>query len=154
MDKKLFIIIVLAFFLRFFLLSVIPVGFNPDEASFVYDAYSILKTGKDQWGHSWPLVLESFGDFKSPLYTYLTIPSVALFDLTKFAVRFPNALLGTAAIYITYLLVVELEKNSKNNNSPITIHHSLAAIAAFLLAISPWHIMMSRCAFEANLTTF
>src|SRR3990170_6292149 len=119
MDKKLFIIVVLAFFLRFYLLSVIPVGFNPDEASFGYDAYSIVKTGKDQWGHSWPLVLESFGDFKSPLYTYMAIPSVAMFDLSKFSVRFPNALLGTAAVYITYLLVTVLQKNIKKD-SPIT----------------------------------
>src|SRR3989304_7176607 len=153
MDKKLFIIIVLAFFLRFYLLSVIPVGFNPDEASFGYDAYSILKTGKDQWGHSWPLVLESFGDFKSPLYTYLAMPSVAMFDLSKFSVRLPNALLGTAAVYITYLLVTVLQKDIKNR-SPITDNRSLASIAALLLTISPWHIMMSRGAFEANLTTF
>ena len=153
MDKKLFIIVVLAFFLRFYLLSVIPVGFNPDEASFGYDAYSILKTGKDQWGHSWPLVLESFGDFKSPLYTYLAMPSVAMFDLSKFSVRLPNALLGTAAVYITYLLVTVLQKDIKNR-SPITDNRSLASIAALLLAISPWHIMMSRGAFEANLTTF
>jgi len=153
MDKKLFIIVVLAFFLRFYLLSVIPVGFNPDEASFGYDAYSIVKTGKDQWGHSWPLVLESFGDFKSPLYTYLAMPSVAMFDLSKFSVRLPNALLGTAAVYITYLLVTVLQKDIKNR-SPITDNRSLASIAALLLAISPWHIMMSRGAFEANLTTF
>ncbi|KKQ51383.1 MAG: hypothetical protein UT40_C0043G0004 [Candidatus Woesebacteria bacterium GW2011_GWA1_39_21b] len=153
MDKKLFIIVVLAFFLRFYLLSVIPVGFNPDEASFGYDAYSILKTGKDQWGYSWPLVLESFGDFKSPLYTYLAMPSVAMFDLSKFSVRLPNALLGTAAVYITYLLVTVLQKDIKNR-SPITDNRSLASIAALLLAISPWHIMMSRGAFEANLTTF
>ena len=152
MDKKLFIIVVLAFFLRFYLLSVIPVGFNPDEASFGYDAYSILKTGKDQWGHSWPLVLESFGDFKSPLYTYLAMPSVAMFDLNKFSVRFPNALLGTLAVYITYLLVKQL-KNISKDKLEIGIWN-LEILAALLLAISPWHIMMSRGAFEANLTTF
>ena len=147
------IIIFLAFILRVAWIERYPVGFTPDEASLGYDAYSILKTGKDQWGHSFPLILESFGDFKSPLYAYLTIPSVFLFGLTKFATRLPNALIGTAAVYVTYLLASELsvvvgKKKLAINNQP------LAIIASFLLAISPWHIMMSRGAFEANLTTF
>jgi len=136
-------ILLLAFLLRVLWLDKFPVGFTPDEASLGYDAYSILKTGKDQWGRSFPLVLESFGDFKSPLYAYLTIPFVAIFGLTKVAVRLPNALLGTAAIYVTYLLARELSQKEK-----------LGLIASLLLAISPWHVMISRGAFEANLTTF
>ncbi|MFV1917329.1 MAG: ArnT family glycosyltransferase [Patescibacteria group bacterium] len=143
-------IIFLAFLLRIVALDKFPVGFTADEASFGYDAYSLLKTGKDQWGHTWPLVLESGGDFKPPLYSYLAIPSIYLFGLTKVAVRLPNALVGTAAVYVTYLLVSELARDrfTKKNR-----HRSLASVAALLLAISPWHIMMSRGAFEANLTT-
>lgn len=137
------VVLSLAFLLRVFGLPNFPSGFTPDEASFGYDAYSILKTGKDQWGKPFPLVLESFGDFKSPLYTYLTIPSVAAFGLNKFAVRLPNAVLGTLAVFITYLLTKKLFDREKYGE-----------IAAFLLAISPWHIMLSRGAFEANLTTF
>src|SRR3989344_4338949 len=102
------VILGLAFFLRIAGLSSFPPGFTPDEASFGYDAYSILKTGKDQWGKPFPVVLESFGDFKSPLYTYLAVPSVASFGLNKFAVRLPNAILGTIAVYITYLLAKKL----------------------------------------------
>ncbi len=153
--RKLLLGIVLftALLLRTFALDVIPVGFTPDEASFGYDAYSLLKTGKDQWGHQFPLVLESFGDFKLPAYAYLTVPSVALFGLNKFAVRLPNALLGTLAVYITYLLVLEFQKNLRNK-LPITSQRSLAILSATLLTISPWHVMMSRGAFEANLTTF
>src|SRR3990167_1382093 len=101
-------ILALAFVLRVVGLSSFPPGFTPDEASFGYDAYSILKTGKDQWGKPFPLVLESFGDFKSPLYAYLTVPSVAAFGLNKFAVRFPNAILGTLAVLAAYLLAGKL----------------------------------------------
>ena len=137
------LILVVAFVLRVTWLDKYPAGFTPDEASFGYDAYSILKTGNDQWGHTLPIVLESFGDFKSPLYAYLTIPSVAIFGLSKFAVRLPNALLGTLAVLVVYLLTKELFKDKK-----------LAVVAALMLAISPWHIMLSRGAFEANLTTF
>ncbi len=143
--KKLILpgIFLLALVLRVVGLSSHPAGFTPDEASFGYDAYSILKTGKDQWGSTMPLSFKSFGDYKLPLYTYLTIPSVALFGLTEFAVRLPNALLGSLAVVVTYVLVKELFKDRK-----------LALISAFLLAISPWHIPLSRGGFEANLTTF
>lgn len=146
--------------LRVIGLNSYPPGFTPDEASFGYDAYSLLHTGKDQWGHVWPLVLESFGDFKPPLYSYLLLPFVAIFGLEKWVVRFPNVLLGTAAIYITYLLVKEIlrltpfAQNDKNQKSIINNLKSLPIIASAILAISPWHIMLSRGAFEANLTTF
>lgn len=133
----------MAFILRVFALGSFPAGFTPDEASFGYDAYSILKTGADQWGNTLPLVLKSFGDNKMPLYGYLSIPSVAIFGLNEFAVRLPNALLGTLAVFATYLMVLEIFKNKKP-----------ALLSALLLAISPWHVPLSRGAFEANLTTF
>src|SRR3989339_2190313 len=102
------LILALSFLLRVVALDKYPVGFTPDEASFGYDAYSILKTGKDQWGNAFPLVLKSFGDYKAPIYAYLTIPSVSIFGLTKFAVRLPNALLGSLAVYVVYLLINKL----------------------------------------------
>lgn len=137
------LILFLALLLRIVVLDKYPVGLNPDEASFGYDAYSLLQTGKDQWGNAWPLALHSFGDYKLPLYTYLAIPSVAFFGLNEFSTRFPNALFGVLAVLATFLLVSELFKNKK-----------LALASAFILTISPWHIMLSRGAFEANLTTF
>jgi 4-amino-4-deoxy-L-arabinose transferase-like glycosyltransferase len=155
-HKLLFLILLLGFVLRIVYINKIPYGFTPDEASYGYDAYSILKTGKDQWGHSFPLVLESFGDFKPPLYSYVLIPFVWLFGLEKWVIRIPNAIFGTLAIYVTYLLVIKLFEylDTKKNRSRITNYRLPAILAALLLAISPWHIMMSRGAFEANLTTF
>jgi 4-amino-4-deoxy-L-arabinose transferase-like glycosyltransferase len=143
--KKWFLILIvtLGFLLRVIGLTNHPAGFTPDEASFGYDAYSILKTGRDQWGATLPLVFKSFGDDKLPIYTYLALPSVAILGLNEFAVRLPNAILGSLAIVVVYLLVYELYKSKK-----------LALLSGFLLAISPWHIMLSRGAFEANLTTF
>lgn len=146
-------IIAIAFLLRVIGLSNYPVGFTADEASFGYDAYSILKTGKDVWGQTFPLAFRSFGDFKLPAYTYLTLPSVAIFGLNEFAVRLPSAVMGTLAVLATYLMVSVLF-NKKKNESPVTNHQSLAMLSALLLAISPWHISLSRGAFEANLTTF
>jgi 4-amino-4-deoxy-L-arabinose transferase-like glycosyltransferase len=144
-TKKLLIgaILVLAFILRFVWLDKYPVGFTPDEASYGYDAYSLLKTGKDQWGDSWPLTFRSFGDSKLPVYAYITIPSVAALGLNEFATRLPSAIFGVLAVLATYLLAGALFKK-----------RGVAIISAFLLAISPWHVALSRGAFEANLTVF
>jgi len=101
-------IFLLGFLLRVVAIDKYPIGFNADEASHGYDAYSLLRTGKDQWGKTFPLVFKSFGDYKSPVYTYLTLPSVAAFDLNKFAVRLPNAIIGTLAIVATWLLTAKL----------------------------------------------
>jgi 4-amino-4-deoxy-L-arabinose transferase-like glycosyltransferase len=138
------LVMALALILRLVSLDSRPVGFTPDEASFGYDAYSLIHTGRDQWGEVWPLVFKSFGDYKSPLLVYLEMPFVAIGGLTKASVRLPNAILGVLSVLVTYLLVKELYKKSEVP----------AIIAAFLLCISSWHIMLSRGAFEANLTTF
>lgn len=135
------VILALAFALRVWAISRYPAGFTPDEASFGYDAYSLLKTGKDQWGSSWPLTFRSFGDSKLPLYAYLTIPSVAVFGLNEFATRLPAALIGVLAVLATYLMAKEMFKDKR-----------LGLVAAALLTISPWHMPLSRGAFEANLT--
>jgi len=144
-------IVLLGGILRLWNLDKYPVGFTPDEASFGYDAYSLLQTGKDQWGHSWPIVLESFGDYKAPLFTYLMIPSVAALGLSKVSVRLPNALVGVFAIVVVYLLVKAL---FKAKGSALGLKAEAVALSsALLLAINPWHVMMSRGGFEANLTT-
>ena len=83
-GKLIWLVLLVAFLLRFISLTKFPAGFNADEASFGYDAYSILHTGRDQWGTFMPIVLKSFGDYKSPVYSYLAIPSVAIFGLSVF----------------------------------------------------------------------
>ncbi len=138
----LILILLLAFVVRFFSLTKFPVGFNADEASFGYDAHSIIRTGRDQWG-SVPVVLKSFGDYKSPVYAYIIAPFVFVGGLNSFAVRLPNVIVGTLAVFILYLLFRELFPDKKKE----------AIVSAFLLALSPWSVMMSRGAFEANLVT-
>ncbi len=145
-------ILILAFLVRLVSITKFPAGFNADEASLGYDAYSILRTGRDQWGSYLPLVLKSFGDYKPPLYAYLTIPSIAIFGLTIFATRLPNAIVGTLAVFAVYLLVGELIRFLKHGGDNLV--RWLPIVASLLLAVNPWAIMMSRGAFEANLITF
>src|SRR5205085_920248 len=55
----------------------VPPALNQDEAVIGYDAYSLLHTGRDHLGHPFPFAgLESFGDWVSPLLTFLTVPAV------------------------------------------------------------------------------
>ena len=145
-----FLILLLATFLRFWRLGDDP-ALNADEAAIGYNAYSLIQTGHDEHGNSWPIHFQSFNDYKPGLYFYLVLPFVKLLGLNEWAVRIPGAFLGVATVYLIYLLVKEL---FKNHESPVTNHQSLPIIAAFFLAISPWHIHFSRGGWEVNVATF
>lgn len=150
-------ILLLAIFLRLYGLGSVPVGPDWDEAAIGYNAYSLLTTGKDEFGKTLPLVFRSFNDYKPPLYIYLTVPAIALFGLNTWAVRLPSAIAGILAVIGTYFLVKELLKtkgqetisNKQNNRLLFTAYCPILSSA--LLAISPWHIQFSRVAFEANI---
>lgn len=150
-TKILFLVIILiASILRLYQLGNVPISPDWDEAALGYNAYSILHTGRDEYGKFLPVVLQSFNDYKPALYTYITIPFIAIFDLSVFAVRLPSVLFGIATVIATFFLVRELftsESRSTNHDSRITI---LALLSSFFLAISPWHIQFSRVAFESN----
>ena len=165
MNKKLVLILILGAVLRLAFLGKIPAGISPDEVSQGYTAYSLLKTGADEWGVNWPLTsFRSFVDYKAPLQTYLMIPSVAIFGLNEFAIRLPSAIFGILSIYVIYLLTTQLfnrhrfrtpsglqgaNKRLKDSSEPMS---QVGLLAAFLLAISPWHIQFSRTALEVNLS--
>jgi len=87
----LFAIILIAFLLRVIKLSDIPASLSHDEVAIGYNAWSILKTGRDEYGVKFPLLFRSFDDYKLPGYVYLTAFSEFIFGLTPFAVRFPSA---------------------------------------------------------------
>jgi len=133
-------IIIVASILRFYNLSTIPISLNPDELAIGYNSYSLLTTGKDEWGKVFPLALKSFGDWKLPVYPIITMLPIRLFDLSEFSVRLPSALAGSVSIWLIYLVTTRLFKQRK-----------IAIISAFFLAISPWSIFFSRGAFEPNL---
>ncbi len=141
--KTVFLIFILAFILRFYHLGSNPPGLDWDETAHGFNAYSILKTGRDEYGYKLPLFFRSFDDYKPPLYTYLVVPSIMMFGLTDFAVRFPSALLGSFAVVFTYLMVYELFRKKE-----------IALLASFFLAVSPWHLQFSRVAFETNSAIF
>src|SRR3989338_1229714 len=131
-NLSLIFIFILATVLRFYQLGQNPPSLNWDETAHGYNAYSILVTGRDEYGYRLPLSFRSFDDYKPPLYTYLVVPSIAVFGLSDFAVRFPSAAIGVLAVLATFLMVYELFKNYK-----------IALLSAFFLCISPWHLQFS-----------
>ncbi len=148
LNWKFLLILFVAVFLRFYQLGINPPSLTWDEASWGYNAYSLGIDGKDEFGRFLPHdFLESFGDFKPPMYAYLDTFPVKMFGLNEFSTRFPSAFFGVLTVIFTYFLTKNIFYKSENRNK-------YALFASFVLAISPWHIMLSRAAFEANVATF
>ncbi len=153
MKKSLFIIlfgiVLISSFFRLYNLQSVPPQPTVDEVSIGWNAYSILKTGADEYGTKFPVLLRAYDDFRPAIYTYLVIPFVAILGLDVLAVRLPSAILGVLAVLGTYFLVKELVPNAKKF-SISNFQFSISEIAALLLAISPWHIYISRLGHEVN----
>lgn len=141
-----FIVLVsLGVFLYFYKLSEVPPGFYIDEALPGYNAFSLLKTGKDEYGKSFPLVFRFYGSFNPPIFTYLTAFSVAVFGVSVFAVRFPSALLGMFSAIVVYFIL---------RKSNFTKDRFTAIVGALFALISPWLILHSRVGYEVSTAFF
>lgn len=143
MNLKLIVILLIALILRISLLHTNPPGFYSDETSYAYNAYSILKTGRDEYGRLFPWYFEAFGDYKLPVTTYSITIFFALFGVSDFTARLPTALYGVLSVYALYLLTKQLLINTKNPDHQHRYRH-LPYLAALILAVTPAHIFMSR----------
>jgi hypothetical protein len=146
-DRRLHLVLLMAIvclgaFARLWEFGAHPAGLHQDEASIGYEAHNLLFYGVDRAGLSYPVHLVAWGSGQNAAYAYAAMPFVAVFGLTPLAVRLPMLLAGLASLalfgYIGWGLF-----GSK-----------VGVFAAFLLAISPWHIMLSRWALESNLMLF
>lgn len=136
-------IIAFAFLLRIINLTNIPPGINRDEGSIAFTAYSLIKTGADEYGRHLPFSFESFGDWKLPLYIYTVVPFVGVFGMSELAVRLPSVIFGTGSVILIYFLADYILKNKK-----------LSLIVALLAAIEPWSVHLSRVESESNTAVF
>jgi 4-amino-4-deoxy-L-arabinose transferase-like glycosyltransferase len=133
------LIIVIASFLRLYKLTVNPPSLFGDELDLGYQAYSILKTGHDYQGNFMPIHFHSIAEWRTPLYLYSAVPTVAIFGISPLGVRLPAVLFGVLSILVLYFLVKEITKNK-----------SLALLSSFLMTISPWSLQYSRAGFEVT----
>lgn len=141
MGKKLIFIgiFILALFFRLYRISSVPPSPSLDEVSLGWNAYSIFQTGKDEYGTFLPILLRAYDDYRPAFYVYLILPFLSLLGLTVEAVRLPSFVLSLVTVVATFFLAKTLTKNTW-----------IGLIAMFLLAISPWHIYISRLGHEAN----
>lgn len=147
-SQKLVALLILIFFLslglRFFHLATMPPALNWDEVSHGYNAYSILKTGRDEWGQVFPLAnFRAYGDYPLPVNLYLTIPSIALFGLNELGIRAPHAFLGSLMVLACFFLV-----------SGLGFSAGIGLLAALLVAVSPWLLFPSRFVVQSNVSLF
>lgn len=139
MKWILVIITILGIVFRLIGFGMLPAGLNRDEAALGYNAFSLLQSGKDEWGISWPIVFRSFGDYKLAGYIYALIPFITVFGNTAFAVRLPSLFAGIVLIPLIYLFTQALVKRK-----------DVALVSAGIQAISPWALHYSKIGFEAN----
>jgi 4-amino-4-deoxy-L-arabinose transferase-like glycosyltransferase len=131
-------ILLLGACLRFIDLERVPPGLNVDEALHAYEAYAILETGHDQWGHPWPITFRAFNDYRRPATIYSAVPFIAVFGLNVFAIRAMAAFWGWLTLVLTYRLAADL------------FGRRVGLVAALVLALSSWHVGFSRLGVEAS----
>lgn len=132
-------ILILAAAVRMIGLDKLPAGVLPDEAYGAYSAWGLMTEGTDSWEYPWPVYFIAWGSGMSVLYSYLAIPLFRLFGTSILIYRLPQALLGILSVYALYRLVEEFWGRN------------LGMLAAFVLAINPWHIMNTRFGLDANM---
>ncbi len=145
MKSKLILLFLVILFLttRLYFIGSIPGSVYWDEASIGYNAYSILKTGRDEWGEFLPLHFRAFGEFKLPVYIYSTIPFIYVFGLNEVSVRLPSVFYSLFSLIIIYFLVKKLTGNN-----------SVSFLSCFLFVALPWNFIFSRTGYEASAGLF
>lgn len=136
----LLILILFSFCLRFWWLDRSPKGLLIDEAHFGYISYSLIETGRDEHGISWPVIFKGFGDQKLPVQAYLLIPFIKYIGLNSVAVRLPSVIAGSLLAAAIYWLLREFK-----------IKEELSLFGALIVSLSPWTFFLSRFAYEANI---
>ncbi|AIZ63257.1 hypothetical protein PK28_05335 [Hymenobacter sp. DG25B] len=119
----------------------IPAGLNQDEAGSAYEAYSLAETGQDKWGNTLPAYFPSWGSGQNVLLAYLTVPVVKVFGLSIATARVVQLLFGILTLPLFFYCLRPLGRFP-------------AYAGLLLLAVVPWHFMLSRWGLESNLLPF
>lgn len=139
----LFLIWLVALFLRVYHLGSLPMNFMEDEVLSGYMGRYIIENGVDLYGNSWPIwYFDKFGDYYIIGPMYLAGLSTLIFGVTEFAIRFPAALFGSLVVFPTALLTYLVFQKK-----------SIALISAAFISIMPWHLVLSRSTVEGIIGT-
>ena len=166
-----FLVFALGCFLRFYHLTTLPDGLNQDEASIGYEAFSLAFYGVDRYGNPFPVYPITWGSGGgSPLLIYLTALSFKLFGVSVFVLRGTVAFFGCLTLPLFYLLVKEAKSSLSGlqssptglpssptglQSSPTGLQSSpVGLLGMLLLAIAPWHILLTRWTLDYGLIPF
>jgi len=134
------IIFALAIVLRLWGFGLIPAGINQDGAMAAVDGKALADYGTDRFGTKYPAHLYAWGFGQmSSLLSYLIAFFVKLFGLNTATARLPQLLCSIMGGVCFYIFVRD------------GFGKRAGLIAAFLMAVSPWHFMQSRWALDCNL---
>jgi len=135
-------ILVLGVFARTWEFASLPPGLHQDEASIGVDAFYIYKYGIDRNGFSYPVHLAAWGSGQNAMYAYLLIPFLAALGLKAWVIRIPILISGILTLPLVYWIAKRV------------VDRRFGLLAMFCIAISPWHILLSRWGLESNLLPF
>ena len=121
-----------AIFLRVYAIDRLPPGLFGDEAVEGLDALDVLAGNFAIWFHA------HLG--REPLYVYLVALSYWAFGITPLATRLPAIIAGLLTVPATFFFVREWARNTR-----------VALLTTALLAVSFWHIQMTRDAHRDTL---
>jgi hypothetical protein len=117
-----------------------PPGFLPDEASMSYNAYQLSHHLRDENGGLLPLYLRSFGDYKSPMFTYTLAAVLRVVGPHSEAARALAAGGILAAVLLLGLLAYRRTRSA------------VVAVGAIVIAgLTPYLFEVGRAAYEVAL---
>jgi hypothetical protein len=117
-----------------------PPGFLPDEASMSYNAYQLAHHLRDENGALLPLYIVSFGDYKSPLFTYTLAAVLRVTGPHSEAARGLAAVGILAAVLLLGLLAWRR-----------TASAAVGVAVVVLAGLTPWLFEVGRAAYEVAL---
>ena len=137
------LLLVFGAFLRMWNLTGLPDGLQQDEASIGYEAFCLADYGIDRNGYHWPVYPITWGSGGgSPIMIYLNVLTTKLFGSRIFSIRIVPAFLGTLTLLLFFLLL----------NRAFGKRCALTGLA--VLALTPWHIILSRWSLDSNTMPF
>lgn len=118
----------------------LPMGVNQDGTLAAAEAYCLAMDGVDQYGRSWPTYFEAWKFSQmSTLYSYLMIPFIKVMRLSLMTLRLPMLLVSIAMLPLIWDFARRIAGKG------------YALCVLLIAATSPWQIIQSRWALEANL---
>lgn len=134
-----FLLLILGVSVRVYRFGAAPPGLNQDEAFAAYDAWALLHYGTDSSLHRFPVYLTAWGSGMNALESYLMIPGLALFGVQTWVIRLPQLVLALLTLPAAFSVGRRLGGS----------RGGLCALA--VLALCPWHVLLSRWALESNM---